>query len=108
MKHYEDVTTVVKFGPSGWESTYVSLAKLVDQPVVDVLGSIGDPWGCGSVAFYASYLVLADGTRIGLQGEHDTVMIEERSHDPIHGLDEETLERLHREDPDYEDDDEDE
>lgn len=107
MKHYEDVVTKVKLSDT-WESDYVSLAKLVDQPIVDVVGSVGDLWGCGSPAFYASFLVLADGTLVGLQGEHDTVMVEQSYRNPITGLDDETLERIHREDPDYEEDDGDE
>lgn len=98
MKHYEDVHVE--------DGRYVSLKKLTGKEIADVYGYIGTPFG-GDCTYIMARVVFTDGTYAWCEGEHDTPYLVTYRNMDVPGLDEETLNRLYKEDPDYEGDDDD-
>jgi hypothetical protein len=79
-------------------SSYLqSLLKLVgDKKVADILGYISDAYG-GGPAFKLAYIVFEDGSKMGVEGEHDYPYATMFSKWPQPNYDEETLQRLYDE-----------
>lgn len=68
-----------------------SLSKLVGKKIVDVIGYPTNPFGAMPI-FNVSHIIFDDGTRISLEGGHDTSYIP--ANDEFDNMDEDTLERL--------------
>lgn len=68
-----------------------SLSKYVDKKVVDILGYPSDPFG-GTPVFVISQLLFEDGTRLHVEGEHDTAYLP--SDEKVENMNEETLQRF--------------
>jgi hypothetical protein len=100
MKKLADVLVDTKFGHK-----QISLSKLTGQPITDILGfmtSRGEP------VFEIANIVLADGTVLFVDGEHEAAYLEVLGDAEQHeGLDQETLDSLYAE-QDGEDETEDE
>jgi hypothetical protein len=80
-------------------STYeISLKKLSGLEVVDVLGYISNEFG--QPTFKLTNVVLSNGCRIGVEGEHDFPYLTPHYRDELvpAGLQEETLQALYDED----------
>ena len=76
-----------------YERTYLSLSKLLDQPITDIIGRVSEEFG--EPVFKAMYVMLASGSQIGLNGEHDIAYVEDYSASP--GLAVEQLQALYDE-----------
>lgn len=74
--------------------TYLrSLTKLVGKPIKDIHGYIADIGG--GATFKLSKVILEDGTKLGIEGEHDFPYLVEWDSQP--NFDEDTLQRLYDE-----------
>lgn len=71
---------------------YISLSKLTGKPIKDVIGNLS--METGEVTFTLSYVVLKDGTKFMVEGEHDFPYL---TWDDVPNMDEETLDRLYQE-----------
>lgn len=73
-----------------------SLVSLIGKPIKDIYGYIDDLGG--GATFKLTSIVFEDGTRLGVEGEHDFPYAVEYGRDTQPNFDEETLERLLEED----------
>ena len=57
------------------KSGYHNIEEVFGKKVVDVKGFVTAPFG--DLLFAITHLVLEDGTKLGVQGEHDCAYVEE-------------------------------
>jgi len=73
----------------------ISLAKLTGKQIVDVRGYLSCEFG--DVTFKLTELVFADGTAMGIEGEHDFPYLTNYRTEPQPNFDDDTLQRLYDE-----------
>ena len=72
----------------------ISLSKLVGKRVVDLCVCVSNPFGKDELLLLVYDVVLEDGSRIDVQGEHDAPYLEEYTSMPQENMDKETLKHL--------------
>ena len=73
----------------------VSLSKLIGKEVQDIVGYLSQEFG--EVLFKLTKVVLADGSEMGVEGEHDFPYLVSYGKDSQPNFDDETLEALREE-----------
>ena len=73
----------------------ISLSKLIGKEVQDVVGYLSQEFG--DVSFKLTKIVLADGSEMGVGGEHDHPYLVSYGEDDQPNFDDETLEALYEE-----------
>jgi hypothetical protein len=78
-------------------ASFLSLSKLLGQPIKDILGYVSTDLS-GDPQFKLCFIILVDGSEIGVEGEHDFPYV--YSDEESHNLSEETLQEIYDEDED--------
>jgi len=73
----------------------ISLSKLIGKEVQDIVGYLSQEFG--EVLFKLTKVVLADGSEMGVEGEHDFPYLVSYGKDSQPNFDDETLEALREE-----------
>lgn len=92
--HYQDVVVESSLGTS-----YIGISKLTGKKIKEIIGYLSTEFG--DVTFQVSRLIFEDDTEMGFEGEHDFPYLVDYRSMPQPNFDDETLERLVKEDPDY-------
>ena len=82
--------------------TQISLSKLTGQHIKDIVGYVSMEFG--DPVFNVSQIILGNGDKLNMEGEHDIAFIGDN--DEKYNLDDDTLENLYRQEngDEYEDD----
>ena len=89
MIHIQDVLV----DGDDWQ---ISLFKLLEgKPIVDIQGYLDAEYG--DVCFVLTHIVFADGTHLGIEGEHDYPYLDSYCTQPQPNFDATTLARLYGE-----------
>lgn len=71
---------------------FFSLSKFVGQKIVDITGYPACPFGESTPVFKIYSIVFEDGTRVFVEGEHDTPYIP--ADETLKNMDEDTLQKF--------------